>query len=995
MSAKKSETAKREEATLAFWKENDIFKKSLERSSPKGDFVFYDGPPFATGLPHYGHLLQSAVKDVVPRYKTMRGFHVERQWGWDCHGLPIENIVEKEIGTKSKKDIVAMGVKKFNDLCRERIFTFINEWERIIPRFGRWADMKNPYRTMDFAYMESEWWAFKKLYDDGLIYESYRSMHICPRCETTLSQGEVADGYKDVKDIAVTVKFELVDEPKTFLLAWTTTPWTLPGNVALAVSKDTIYFEYKEVGGNEKYILAKERVSSFFTVDSERLYKRVSYQGKEYSYNGEYRGGRLIEKFKKGYKPLFDYYSKDKSLKNRENGWKVYAGDFVTTETGTGIVHIAPAFGEDDMTIGKEKNLPFVQHVNMDGTFRPEVKDLAGIEVKPQSEDDKVRLGADIAILKYLQGRGMFFSKENITHSYPHCWRCDTPLLNYATSSWFVAVTKIKDKLLKTAEKIEWSPAHIKAGRFGEWLKGARDWSISRQRFWANTIPVWRCEKCKAERVFGSALELEKASGEKVTDIHKDVVDEVAFACSAEHGGCGGQMKRVPDVLDTWFDSGSVPFAILHYPFEFSTDSKGSTFRKSKVEPWSRIFPADFIAEAQDQCRAWFYYQHVLMGALFGREAFKHCIVTGIVLAEDGKKMSKKLNNYPDPMEVVDKYGADALRLYLLSSPVVQAENLCFAESGVDEVAKKNIGRLNNVLAFYKLYESGTPRSSKSEHVLDKWILARLAALIGETTEGYEKYQLDKAVRPLALFIDDLSVWYLRRSRERVKNGNADSKAALATLRYVFHTLARVIAPSMPFLAEHLFQAVREGEDEESVHLASWPEIPELDFDAPAILAVMLFARNFVTMALMRRSEAGIKVRQPLAKLTIRHKGPPIPLWNDVVPLIADEINVKEVVLESAKSDSSAVSLDMELTSELKEEGFVRDLIRAIQEFRKSRGLNPHENVKIFLEVSANVKGIIERNISQIQKETKTKLHVELSSEEGVGISNMRLERLS
>ena len=512
----KSETALREEQVLEFWRKNGIFKKSLEQSSPKGDYVFYDGPPFATGLPHYGHLLQSAVKDVVPRYKTMRGFHVLRQWGWDCHGLPIENIVEKEIGTKSKKDIVAMGVKKFNDLCRERIFTFIHEWERIIPRFGRWADMENPYRTMYFAYMESEWWAFKKLYDDGLIYEDYRSMHICPRCETTLSQGEVAEGYRDVKDISVTVKFKIKNPEKiglkgdVYLLAWTTTPWTLPGNVALAVGEGVKYSLVQAANG--RYIVGSELIGKVFTSESVNAEKEFS--------------GRDIIGLE--YEPLFDYYSKDASLKNRENGWKVYAADFVTTETGTGIVHIAPAFGEDDMSLSKKEHLPFVQHVGIDGVFRPEMKDFADMHVKPIDDPQ----ATDVQIIKYLARKGLLFSKEKIEHSYPHCWRCDTPLLNYATSSWFVAVEKIKDKLLKTAENIEWSPAHIKAGRFGEWLKGARDWSISRQRFWANTIPVWRCEKCKAERAFGSATELEKASGKKVTDLHKDFVDEITVPCS-------------------------------------------------------------------------------------------------------------------------------------------------------------------------------------------------------------------------------------------------------------------------------------------------------------------------------------------------------------------------------------------------------------------------------------------------------------------------------
>ncbi len=936
MQDSKTEVAKREEATLAFWKERDIFKKSVERDASNGEYVFYDGPPFATGLPHYGHIVASVIKDAVPRFWTMRGYSVPRVWGWDCHGLPIENIVEKELGFKHKKDIKEYGIAKFNERCRERVLTYASEWEKIIPRIGRWADMRNAYRTMDKPFMESVWWVFKQIYDKGLVYEDYRSMHICPRCETTLSQQEVSEGYKDVKDISVTVKFKLRNAEKiglsgdVYILAWTTTPWTLPGNVALAVGKDIEYVTFEQDGA--QFIRAKK-------------------EGEE----ATFRGSQLVGL---EYEPPFGYYVNDKTLKNHENGWKVYAADFVTAESGTGIAHEAPAFGADDWELAKQVNLPFVQHVNMDGTMKPEVKDFAGMEAKPRSDDDKVRLGTDIAVLKYLQEHGTFFSKENITHSYPHCWRCDTPLLNYATSSWFVSVTKIKENLLKNAEVVNWSPEHIKEGRFGKWLEGARDWSISRQRFWASVIPIWRCEACKKQRVFGSAAELEEASGKKIDDLHKHIVDTITVPCQ-----CGAEMKRIPDVLDTWFDSGSMPYGEKHYPFE-------------NKERFEATFPAQFIAEGLDQTRAWFYYLHVLGGALFQKNSFQNVIVNGIVLAEDGKKMSKKLQNYPDPMEIVEKYGADALRLYLLSSPVMQAENLSFSESGVDEIVKKNIGRLGNVLSFYKLYANPSTslgagdivRDWKSENILDRWILARLAALIGESTEGYESYQLDRATRPLALFIDDLSVWYLRRSRDRFKEDGADKAAALATLRYVLHTLSRVVAPSMPFFAEHLFQAVREEEDEESVHLAMWPEMPKFSFEPADVLTKMFATRFIVSRALELREQAKIKVRQPLAKLTISGE---TNLSHEYTALIIDEVNVKQVEV------GSTLEFDTHITEDLREEGLVRDTIREIQAFRKDKNLKPGEPATYKLKTSPENRAVIEKNLAKIQKVTHTGIEFE------------------
>ncbi|HEX8946754.1 MAG TPA: class I tRNA ligase family protein, partial [Candidatus Paceibacterota bacterium] len=797
--AAKSEVSKREEATLAFWREHTIFQKTLEKEAPKGEYVFYDGPPFATGTPHYGHIVASVMKDAIPRYFTMRGYRVPRKWGWDTHGLPIENIVEKKLGFTHKKDIEAYGIEKFNEECRAQVLEYAAYWEKFIPRIGRFVDMDHPYTTMDASFMESVWWVFKQVYDKGLVYEDYRSMHICPRCETTLSQQEVAEGYKDVKDIAVTVKFKVTNPEKlglkgdVYLLAWTTTPWTLPGNVALAVGENVEYvkaqsFGEASVGGSSgSYQVQAHDDAIYIIADFALLNHKLRPFGENYKLKG-------VDLVGLEYEPPFPYYKKDRTLKNRENGWKVYAADFVTTDTGTGIVHIAPAFGEDDMALGKKEQLPFVQHVAYNGTMKSEVADFAGREVKPRSDDDRERLATDIAIIQYLQEHGTFFAKENLVHSYPHCWRCDTPLLNYATTSWFVSVTQIKDQLLASAKKINWSPAHLKEGRFGKWLEGARDWSISRQRFWASVIPIWKDAqgnltvigsikelkahtkksgntyfairhgeaKCNLENVSSSTIESAskyplteagraqvraaaealKAQGgvdriftspfartretamllakelgipdthvlleDRLREIRTGVFDgkpvaeyEAFFASSDEwftkapeggetvndvrrrvgallyelesryqgerillvsHEGpvhalhaasrgltaadivqmagiayadpmpldfvplphnpdyeldlhrpyidevplvneAGEPLTRISDVLDTWFDSGSMPYAQKHYPFE-------------NKEAFEKTFPAQFIAEGVDQTRAWFYYLHVLGGAL-------------------------------------------------------------------------------------------------------------------------------------------------------------------------------------------------------------------------------------------------------------------------------------------------------------------------------------------------------------------------------------------
>jgi len=940
-----------EQKILKFWEDNKIFEKTLEKNKKRKSFVFYDGPPFATGTPHYGHLLQSAVKDAIPRYKTMQGFSVARQWGWDCHGLPIENIVEKEIGTKTKKEIVEMGVKKFNDLCRARIFTFIHEWERMIPRFGRWADMENPYRTMDFEYMQSEWWAFKELYKKGLIYEDHRSMHICPRCETTLSQGEVAEGYKDIKDLSATVKFKVKNPEKhglpenTYILAWTTTPWTLPGNVALAVGNSLDYVVVKNNDETNIYSLCfYEKISGGNTLAFDK-----NFPGFPKITNDIIKGLKGKDLIGLEYEPLFDFYVKDGNLKNKDNGWKVYVADFVTTEDGTGVVHIAPAFGEDDMKLGRKENLPFVQHVKMDGTFREELGEFAGLDLKPRAKNKPEEIReADLTIVRYLEQNGSLFKYEKYEHSYPHCWRCDTALLNYSTGSWFVAVEKIKPTLLKTAKKINWSPEHIKEGRFGQWLLGARDWSISRQRFWANTIPVWRCDKCKKEIVFASAEELEKASGVKVNDLHKDVVDEVVFECD-----CKGKMRRVPDVLDTWFDSGSVPFATLHYPLE-------------NKDALKKRLPADFIGEAQDQTRAWFYYQHVLVGALFGTEAFKNCIVTGIVLAEDGKKMSKKLKNYPDPSEVMEKYGADAMRFYMLSSPVVQAESLSFSESGVDEIVKKNMGRLYNVVAFYKLYEDNTPAADNSKNILDVWMVSRLNKLIEDITDGYENYRVDLATRPLTDFIDEFSVWYLRRSRDRFKEQDTDRTYALSTLRYVLQKLSLVIAPAMPFFAERIYQDAKSGDMPESVHLCDWPAFDKKKIDN-GLEEKMDEARAIVNLALAERKVKSIKVKQPLALLKVRGNKLKIDKESSLLDLIKDEVNVKDILFD--KKINSEVELDTNITEELETEGILREMIRDVQAQRKIQNLVPQDKISVELYLSGKEKAIVEKNKETLLKE--------------------------
>lgn len=896
-----------EEQVLTFWQKTKAFEKSVEMRDASNSYVFYDGPPFATGTPHYGHIVASTMKDIIPRYWTMKGKRVERKWGWDCHGLPIENIAEKEMGMKQKKEIIELGVDKFNEICRSKVLGYVDEWRVLIDRLGRWADMDNAYKTMDLSFMESVWWVFKQLWDNGLIYKSHNSMHICPRCETTLSQSEVTEGYKDITDLSVVAEFKVTNAEKLlktsdelYVLAWTTTPWTLPGNFLLAVNPKKKYVIFSGHESGKLYIAMKDRLG--FTVGDDQV-----------NVVKEVKGSDLVGLT---YEPLFPYFA------DTENAFRVVAGDFVSGEDGTGIVHIAPGFGQDDYALGKKEDVELIQHVGYDGRFTQKVSDFVGMEVKPKEDHQRT----DIEIVKYLAHHDRLWSKKKITHSYPHCWRCDTPLLNYATSSWFVSVTKIKEQLLKHAENIEWMPEHIKTGRFGKWLEGARDWSISRQRFWASVMPIWECE-CGEQKVYGSVAELEKDSGQTVTDLHKHVVDNVTVPCRA----CGKTMHRIPDVLDTWFDSGSMPYAQAHYPFE-------------NKRWFEENFPAEFIAEGVDQTRAWFYYLHLIAGGIKDSNAFKHVIVNGIVLAEDGKKMSKRLKNYPDPRGVIDTYGADSLRLYLASSPVMKAENLNFIEKEVADIRRKVFVIWSNMLSFYLQYADQsfdvTKEPSAPTHILDKWVLSKLYSLHNEVTQLLDGYDLVKSSRLLIEFVDELSTWYLRLSRDRLRE--KDNHEASHILGFTLYALAKLFAPFTPFFSEVVHHTL--VNEKTSIHHTNWTT-PNKAFQKTKIEHDMSEVKKIVELARAERQKVGLKLRQPLALLTVC-SSIPSPQEN-LLDLIAQEVNVKKV--EWKKGKELKVSLDTQLTPALQEEGEAREIMRNIQDLRKKAKLQPNQEVSVQL----------------------------------------------
>jgi len=897
-----------EQKVLEFWNKNKIFEKSIESKDKSKTFSFYDGPPFATGTPHYGNLLAGIIKDVIPRYKTMQGYRVERVWGWDTHGLPIENIVEQELNFKSRLQVEEYGIDKFNEKCKSKVLAYADEWQKIVEQTGRWVDMNNAYLTMDFNYMESVWWVFKTLWEKDLIYKGHKVMPYCPRCSTGLSAFEVGQpgAYQDKHDKAITVKFKSVDEKNTYFLAWTTTPWTLPGNLALTVGKNIEYIQVEKDG--TFYILAKDRLESYQDVlGGAKVIKSM-------------KGSTLVGK---KYEPIFDYY------KGASKAFEIIAGDFVTTEDGTGIVHTAPAFGEEDYKVCKENGIDFFMPVNDLGQFDIDVPDYAGKSV--------IEFETNKQIIKDLGAKVL--RVEDITHSYPHCWRCDTPLIYKALDSWFVAETKIKEKLLKENHDIHWLPKKVGTGRFTNLLETAPDWNISRNRFWGTPLPVWYCDSCAKYHVFGSRDELEskahKTSGKKLdfTDLHLHNLQKIDVLCD-----CGSIAKITGEVLDCWFESGSMPYGQIHYPFE----------NKEKLD---LTFPADFIAEGIDQTRGWFHSLLVLSVGLFDKPSYKNVIVNGIVLAENGQKMSKHLGNYEDPVVLMKKHGADALRYYLMGSPAVKAEDLRFSEKGVDEVVKKVEMTLWNSYSFFAMYASldgfEPTGQLKPSNLLDKWLLSITNDLISKVTVSLDKYDISLAVRLLSDYVDELSNWYIRRSRKRFwkSENDTDKVSAYETLYFALTTYTKLLAPFMPFVADEIYDGLVKQVDKhapESVHLADWPVADKKLIDKK-LDEEMARTREIVNVGLSLRAAAGIKVRQPLA--SIFYAGERI--GDDFEQIICEEVNVKSCEILKQVQDDTNVKLDTNITPELAAEGVARDFVRSVQDARKKAGFEVENRVTL------------------------------------------------
>ncbi len=989
-----------EEKILDFWQKNDIFKKSIEIREGQEEFVFYDGPPFATGLPHFGHIVPGTIKDIIPRYKTMKGMKVERRFGWDCHGLPIENLIEKELNLNSKTDIEAYGIARFNEACRASVLRYVEEWRNVMTRAGRWVDFDNDYKTMDVDFMESIWWVMKTLWERGLLYEGHYILPYCPRCSTVLSNHELnLGGYKDVHDPALTVRFKLAEpalqasslgkelaDGATFVIAWTTTPWTLPSNLGLALGPEIEYALVQD--GTERYIIAKERMQAYWK------------EGEEIEILWSKLGSELVGL---SYEPLFPYFASE-----RENGaFKTFAGNFVSTADGTGIVHIAPGFGEDDYQIFKNSAVRIVCPIDAECRFDAEVPDFVGRFVKDCDKD----------IIERLKNEGKLVKRDQILHSYPHCWRCESPLIYRAVGSWFVKVEgAVKESMIANNQKIHWVPEHIKNGRFGKWLDNARDWAISRNRYWGNPLPIWRCEDCGKSICLGSRAELEELSGQKVEDLHKHFVDEITIPCS-----CGKNMRRIPEVLDCWFESGAMPYAQNHYPFE-------------NKEFFEAHYPADFISEGLDQTRGWFYTLTVLAAALFDRPAFKHCIVSGLVLAADGKKMSKSLRNYTDPMDVIDEYGADALRLVFLRSAVMKADDLKYSDEAVKEVLKGIILPLWSAYSFFITYaniDSVKPSAAPENpsNPLDRWIISVVEGLVEKVDSNLEEYELSHALEPIVDFIDLLNNWYIRRSRRRFwkSENDGDKLEAYGTLYYVLKTLAIISAPFMPYTAEMIWQNLRLKDEAESVHLMDFPLSRSQYMDSD-LEYKMERVQKAVSLGRSLRYQHNIKVRQPLKSVELVTRDPrEKAVLIEMEEIIKEELNVKNVVFRDNEEDlveyqakanfrvlgkelgkdmklaaarieelkqgeiqgilegavlsievagknidlspekldirrlekanlhvtnegSLTLALDTEISAELMREGDVRDLVRGIQNLRKESGFSVTDRIE--LEVS-------------------------------------------
>ena len=997
----------REKETLKFWKDNQIFEKSVQLRQGAPAYTFFDGPPTANGKPHIGHVLTRAMKDIIPRYKTMRGYDVLRKAGWDTHGLPVELEVEKELGLDGKEQIEQYGVIPFIQKCKESVWKYKGEWEVMSDRMGFWADMDNPYITYDNDYIESEWWALKAIYEKGLLYKGHKIVPYCPRCGTALSSHEVAQGYKEVKETSATVRFRVPDEENTYFLAWTTTPWTLPSNVSLCVNPDVTY-AYVRVDGKETLIMAKDLIETVLEGHDTKIIKEVV--GRELEY--------------KHYEPLFECTRKAAGGKD---AFYVMVDDYVTTTDGTGIVHNAPAFGEDDYRVCKKYDLPFVQMVDSKGEMCGGTP-WDGVFVKK----------ADPMVLKDLDERGLLFAAPRFEHSYPFCWRCDTPLIYYARSSWFIAMTKVKDRLIDYNRRINWIPETIKEGRMGNFLENVIDWGISRERYWGTPLPVWVCDKCGKIHVVGSRKELSELTGcDENVELHKPYVDPLTWKCE-----CGGTMRREPVVIDCWFDSGSMPFAQWHYPFE----------NKDKFE---RRYPANFISEAIDQTRGWFYTLSAIAACLFDSPAFLNCIVLGHVQDKEGRKMSKHIGNVVDPWVLLDNQGADAVRWYFYTSSMPWLPNRFSAEA-VSESQRKYMGTFWNTYAFYILY-ADIDNFDPTQHKLvrenltpmDRWILSRLNTLIGHVEAYLDDLKMTEAGREMQDFMDDLSNWYVRRCRERYwgKDMTPDKEAAYMTLYTVLRTMALISAPFTPFMSETMYQNMVRTVDKsapESIHLCDWPKKDESFID-PELEANMAAVLDIVVLGRSARNAANIKNRQPVASMYVQGKALP----DMYVSIIADELNVKEVkfvddassfisyrvkpqlktlgprygkllpkinqylagegignavvaahgngelyrfdidgteialsaedVLVSTEENAGFVTvtehdlsvvLDTNLTPELIEEGFVREIVSKVQTMRKEAGFEVTDHIVLSHHGNSLIEGIFARHGAEIAADT-------------------------
>lgn len=833
-----------EREVLEYWRRDQTFEKSVAQRADGPLYAFDDGPPFATGLPHYGHILTSYIKDVVPRYFTMRGYHVPRRWGWDCHGLPVEYEVEKELGLSGPPDIAALGLDRFTEACRSLVLRYADEWERIVVRLGRWVDFADAYKTMDRSYMDSVLWAFHRLHELGLLYEGHKVLPYCCRCQTPLSNFETRldDAYRARSDASCTVRFRLRDDPTTSLLAWTTTPWTLPSNVALAVNPELEYVLCR-AGGEQVWVAAAARPR--FPQLSEPL-RSVP-------------GSELVGLH---YQPVFPHFA------SLARAFVVLPANFVAASDGTGIVHLAPAFGEDDEDACRVAGISGPMPVADDGTFTDEVTEFAGTPV----------FDASPRVVSWLDARGLIFEQAPHLHDYPHCWRCDQPLMYRRVRSWFVQVTALKDALLAHNRTVHWVPAHIRDGRFGQWLDNARDWAISRNRFWGAPVPVWRCQSCDAALVIQSVTDLETRAGVAVPDLHRPYIDAVDVPCER----CRGTMRRVPEVLDCWFESGAMPFAQLHYPRE-------------NEQAFAASFPADFIVEYVAQTRGWFYTLHVLATALFGQPAFRHAVCHGVLLGADGRKMSKRLRNYPDPLDVVGQHGSDALRIALLSSPVVRGVDIRFQEDAVRDAARRFILPLWNTFHYFTTYaaiDAFEPTGRlDAPSPLDRYLLHETEQLRLAIESAMAAYDFGAAYDAIEAFIETLSGWYLRLSRSRA--WGSENSTAKATFYEVLHlsldTTARLVAPFMPFVAEALFQSLGSGQ---SVHLADWPAARP-DWNDDRLAAEMRDVRRIVTLAREVRERVGIRHRHPLRTLHVAGVDPAVIVTHG--ELLEQEVNVKRV----------------------------------------------------------------------------------------------------